>query len=400
MDPAKVAKDEVRMWHAYYAKDFVVLRQELKNLLCSQFGISDSDANYIGEPLTNASLKFEAAETDYDSIVLPYIELAYSRLKQKLDVSFDPKEVAGAELDWWVARRTPGSDSVEEVGRLIARLYVLLFGEENPAFDRAGLLRAQAARLRDEGGALCDWDVVEQLLHKSYQALQEGIKTTSNNHSAQVAIRWDPNQEENIAGYIIYYGNSSGDYGSSADVGNRTNYTVTGLESGNTYYFVITAYNNFGSESNYSAEIALKATVVADETAIETITDTDTVLQEINLSPSSPEIVWLPQEINLTRRYKGPFSVKIRIEGVEKLETSSFFPRLKYYIGTGSSVGYFDMKNEEDGVWRFDIPDPGWFKYRSKYLYYQVKIFGRDGNVILESSLKVEFIDSFFKDLN
>jgi hypothetical protein len=41
--------------------------------------------------------------------------------------------------------------------------------------ERAGLLRAQAAALRDEGGANADWEKVEALLVESYQALGKGL---------------------------------------------------------------------------------------------------------------------------------------------------------------------------------------------------------------------------------
>lgn len=188
MDPGKVAAAETHMWQAYYTNDHVVLRQELTNLLRNQFDISISDADEIGGLLAIAAMKFESAKSNYRTIVLPDLELVYSRLKGKLDVEFDPKEAAGAELDWWVARRTPGRDSAEEVGRLITHLYVVLFGENQPAFERAGLLRAQAAHIRDEGGASCNWGMVEQLLQESYQALEEGIKHIPNIYSAQVTL--------------------------------------------------------------------------------------------------------------------------------------------------------------------------------------------------------------------
>ncbi|MFQ5787979.1 MAG: hypothetical protein ACE5H1_08355, partial [Thermodesulfobacteriota bacterium] len=120
MDPGKVAAAETRMWQAYYAKNHIALRQALINLLRSQFGISASDAKDIGVILASAAMKFEFAESNYKLTVLPDLERAYSLLKNKLGISFDSKEAAGAELDWWVARRTPGRDSVEGVGRLIA----------------------------------------------------------------------------------------------------------------------------------------------------------------------------------------------------------------------------------------------------------------------------------------
>ncbi len=226
MDPGKVAAAESRMWQAYYANDHVALRQELTNLLRSQFGISASDAKDIGVTLASAAMKFESTENNYKLTILPDLERAYSLLKNKLDISFDPKEAARAELDWWVARRTPGGNSVEEVGRLIAYLYSVLFGRNQPAFERAGLLRAQAAHIRDEGGASCNWGMVKRLLHESYQALQEGLKLTSNNYSGQVTLSWDLNKENNIAGYKIYYGNSSRNYNANVDVGNRTSYII------------------------------------------------------------------------------------------------------------------------------------------------------------------------------
>ncbi len=56
-----------------------------------------------------------------------------------------------------------------------------------------------------------------------------------------------------ISGYRVYYGTSSGNYTSSAEAGNVTSYTVTGLSGGTTYYFAITASNSSG-ESGYSNE--------------------------------------------------------------------------------------------------------------------------------------------------
>ncbi len=401
MDPGKVATAETRMWQAYYANDHIALRQELATLLSNQFDISVSDADEIGELLAIAALKFESAASNYQTIVLPDLELAYSRLEGKLDVGFDPKEAAGAELDWWVARRTPGRDSAEEVGRLITHLYVVLFGEDHPAFERAGLLRAQAAHIRDEGGASCDWDMVEQKLQGSYQALQEGLAIVSNSSSGQVAISWDSNKENNVVGYKIYYGKSSGEYAASVDVGSRTSYTIKNLEDGKTYYFVITAYNTSGVESGYSAEISQKATVGTTlpslplELAKENVEKSE--LQQIKVSQQNIEVSWVPQDVDLTKNTKGPFTVKVRVEGINKQMPPPIFPRIIYYIGTGNSYGYFDMMNEGGGVWRFDIPDPKWNRYRSNSLHYNVKVFDEEGDVIVQSRWKIELIDSFIQ---
>ena len=72
-----------------------------------------------------------------------------------------------------------------------------------------------------------------------------------------VTLTWPANPELDIAGYKIYYGAASGVYTDSIDVGNVTAYTVSGLASGVTYYFNVTAYNSFGLESDFAGEASL-----------------------------------------------------------------------------------------------------------------------------------------------
>jgi len=70
-----------------------------------------------------------------------------------------------------------------------------------------------------------------------------------------VTLAWDANSESDLAGYKIYYGCNSRHYTSCIDVGNRTSYTVSGVQTGRKYYFAITAYNTDGYESYYSNEV-------------------------------------------------------------------------------------------------------------------------------------------------
>ena len=69
-----------------------------------------------------------------------------------------------------------------------------------------------------------------------------------------VNATWNPNPETNIAGYKLSYGSSSGSYTSTMDVGNVTN-AVVQIVTGQTYYFVVQAYNTAGQLSPYSAEV-------------------------------------------------------------------------------------------------------------------------------------------------
>jgi PKD repeat protein len=67
--------------------------------------------------------------------------------------------------------------------------------------------------------------------------------------AAEVTLAWEPGVGE-IDGYLLHWGTSSGVYPNSIDVGNVTQYTVTGLQEGVTYYFVIQAYNEYGKSPN------------------------------------------------------------------------------------------------------------------------------------------------------
>jgi len=79
----------------------------------------------------------------------------------------------------------------------------------------------------------------------------------------EVALAWDPNTEPDIAGYILY-AREDGSGSSYAQVEyypldeidpGSPQCTVTAMESGVTYHFVVTAVNNEGAESGFSNEV-------------------------------------------------------------------------------------------------------------------------------------------------
>jgi chitodextrinase len=74
--------------------------------------------------------------------------------------------------------------------------------------------------------------------------------------AGSASLSWDPNTEQDFAGYQLYYGPSSGSYQFTVDVGNQTTYTLSGLTDGQTYYFAVTAYDTSGNESNFSSEVS------------------------------------------------------------------------------------------------------------------------------------------------
>jgi len=73
--------------------------------------------------------------------------------------------------------------------------------------------------------------------------------------AATIQVNWNPNTEEDLAGYRLYVGTASGQYGEPVDVGNVTGHVMEITpEYGATYYFALTAYDTSGNESGYSDE--------------------------------------------------------------------------------------------------------------------------------------------------
>jgi len=90
----------------------------------------------------------------------------------------------------------------------------------------------------------------------------DGGSVTSGGGTETATLSWDvPTTNTDgtdltdLAGYKIYYGTSPGTYDSAIDVADVATYTITDLSPA-TYYFVVTAYDEAGNESNYSNEVS------------------------------------------------------------------------------------------------------------------------------------------------
>ena len=175
-DADRMADLELRMWQAYYAKQNVRLFGLLVTTLREQYRYSWMVAAREGFHLARAASRFGNATGHYED-VLPDLEAAYTTARDWLQAGFDPREVARAELSWWVARRTPGEDSVAAVGWLIADEYSLLYEVPRDRVENAALLRALAASMRDEQAAQPDWATIGELLNKSYRELLASLNT-------------------------------------------------------------------------------------------------------------------------------------------------------------------------------------------------------------------------------
>lgn len=107
---------------------------------------------------------------------------------------------------------------------------------------------------------------------------------------------WDANTEVDLAGYKVYIGASSRDYGSSVTLGIVTEYSLAEVIAGK-WYIAVTAFDSAGNESDFSNEVVyLKLTT--DERDTLALRD-DRLLRLLAVyekrdtqgNPISPEIV-------------------------------------------------------------------------------------------------------------
>src|ERR1700722_1790661 len=67
---------------------------------------------------------------------------------------------------------------------------------------------------------------------------------------------WSANPAPDVTGYILSYGTQPGVHPTSIDVGDVTTWQINTLSPGQTYYFVVQAYDSSGLTSDPSAEVA------------------------------------------------------------------------------------------------------------------------------------------------
>ncbi len=88
-----------------------------------------------------------------------------------------------------------------------------------------------------------------------------GGGTIGGGTSGTVTLTWDaPTTNEDgtplndLGGYKVYYGRSSGSYTNSIDAGLDNSIAIGALSQG-TWFFAVTAYDTSGNESGYSNEV-------------------------------------------------------------------------------------------------------------------------------------------------
>ena len=93
-------------------------------------------------------------------------------------------------------------------------------------------------------------------------------------------IEWNENSEGDLSGYRVYWGQLSGTYTFSVDVGKNTSYVFDNIGKDTPYYIAVTALDYWGNESRYSGEVKIV----------------------------SGQVSYLPDKIELSENYPNPFN--------------------------------------------------------------------------------------------
>jgi hypothetical protein len=72
-----------------------------------------------------------------------------------------------------------------------------------------------------------------------------------------ITLTWTASAAQDVAGYRIHYGESSGVYTATVSAGNVNQFVVTGLSENTTYFFVVDTISTSGVESIFSNEVAV-----------------------------------------------------------------------------------------------------------------------------------------------
>ena len=178
-------------------------------------------------------------------------------------------------------------------------------------------------------------------------ATPTGVQTTVANQ--QVDLDWIDNIEPDLASYSVYRSTTSGVPYSLIDTVTLSNYTDTGLVNGTTYYYVVTATDIAGNQSNNSSEASATPWLVPPGSVTLNVTDGWDGQEDISLAAegqidilqTSDNIWWPTQFGEFTSFNFADFTIpaganlsSVKVY-VEHWKEDAFVNGLQWQIGTG-----------------------------------------------------------------
>ena len=142
MNPQALAKAEVGAWQAYYHKNEAQTFKDMVHFFAQLYSLTPKQASSVAQLYAKAMTIFgqlpeNTSQAIYSQQVLPWVVKAYDQLA-KYTMLQHPAQVAADDMAWWVARRSPKTDTVRQVGKIMAKLYQAIYGQQGTeGFERA-----------------------------------------------------------------------------------------------------------------------------------------------------------------------------------------------------------------------------------------------------------------------
>jgi len=176
------------------------------------------------------------------------------------------------------------------------------------------------------------------------------LLSTEFTFSADVWLTWDPNSEEDLMGYRIYYGYGSRDYCFSLEILDGVLCKVQNLEEGMTYYFAATAFDRDGNESDYSNEVVYTPPCIYSITPMSSFFDAAGGTGSIYVSAQSAcswsvisNISWLTVTSNSTGRGNGTIYFSVMPNPGTESRTGTLTAAGKTFSVTQAEVSQYNL---------------------------------------------------------
>ena len=179
-NPERVANFEARMWRAYYRHNFLMLFFLLIGLVREFFGVDYFTAMRMGYHSALAATDFrlkKKTQSEDKTRILKELTCFYKLIFDHSLEAFDYKKAAQLEMDWWFIDRYPDRYPISREEAL-AQGMAVVFNTDPTRLAGYADYRARAMVLQDEAEVdkkESDWELVESLLIKSYEALSRGV---------------------------------------------------------------------------------------------------------------------------------------------------------------------------------------------------------------------------------
>ncbi len=180
-DPERVARLETMAWRAYYDRRWSALLYFTERACADQFHVPFPDSVRAAYYATRGALAFKPIENNIGLAVGALVRY-YAIVRRHSNITFDPVEVARAEIRYWVVhRRLSGSGDHEELVDTFARLHAVTFDLAPARARESAEFRTRAAIVVDDITARRsvdvdgDWGRVELLLRRCYRSLAAAI---------------------------------------------------------------------------------------------------------------------------------------------------------------------------------------------------------------------------------